>query len=97
MSNMFSGLESLGFKNLKSVDLYEEEEKKEVSVVEEKKPQTTEADILFDKKYTCPCCDTEFISSITSKTNKLSFFNFIPGTRYTSITSTANDYSGHMS
>lgn len=62
MANIFAGLESLGLKVSKNIEVYEEE-KKEVkgSGEGESKPkELSEEDLLFDKSYTCPVCDKEF-------------------------------------
>jgi Uncharacterized protein conserved in bacteria len=71
MGNLFSGLEAFGLDKLKNVDVYANEEtnKKDNSAGVEK-PKVTEADILFDKSFTCPVCDKEFKSK-TVKTGKV--------------------------
>ncbi len=60
---IFSGLESFGLDKLQKIDIYEneknEKEKAKKADVEEK-PQISEADLLFDKSYTCPVCDNLF-------------------------------------
>lgn len=66
MANIFAGLESLGLKVSKNIEVYEEE-KKEVkgSGEGESKPkELSEEDLLFDKSYTCPVCDKEFKSKM---------------------------------
>lgn len=60
---IFSGLESFGLGKLKNIEVYEDEKTKAAKdeggkAVE--KPKVTEADLLFEKSYTCPCCDKEF-------------------------------------
>lgn len=60
---IFSGLENFGLGKLKNIDVYEDEKAKAAKnngVKQEDKPKITEADILFEKSYTCPCCDKEF-------------------------------------
>ena len=54
MGNIFSGLESLGFKDVEKVDVFQENEKGKGAAAsqQEKKPETTEEDLLFDKSYT---------------------------------------------
>ena len=71
MSSIFSGLESLGLKNLGDIKIYEEPEKEEKKkVVEEhKEPVVVESDFLFDKRIQCPVCDKEFYNK-TVKTGK---------------------------
>ncbi len=72
MSNLFSGLESLGLNKLKDVQIFESSpdtaSKKEPS--EDNKPKVTEADYIFDKTFVCPVCDKEFKSK-TVKTGKV--------------------------
>lgn len=66
MGNIFAGLESLGLKVSKNIEVYEEE-KKEVkgsSEGENKPKELSEEDLLFDKHYTCPVCDKEFKSKM---------------------------------
>lgn len=66
MGNLFAGLESLGLNINKEIEVYEEE-KKDVKAEKEKgnKPkELSEEDLLFDKSYTCPVCDTEFKSKM---------------------------------
>lgn len=60
MGNLFTGLDSLGLGNLSSMDVYENEEKKEVKPQAPAKPEINEADLIFDKNYTCPVCEKEF-------------------------------------
>lgn len=60
---IFSGLENFGLGKLKNTKLYEEEKakdngKQEVKQVE--KREVTEAELLFDKTYSCPVCYKEF-------------------------------------
>lgn len=61
---IFSGLEGLGLKNLDSDSLFEEDKKTET---EEKQVKITvksqrelEAELLYDKSFTCPVCDKNF-------------------------------------
>lgn len=65
MAGLLSGLEVFGLKGMDNVsDIYDgekkEEEKKEAEV--KKDPVLIEQDMLFEKSYTCPICDTEFKS-----------------------------------
>lgn len=66
MANIFAGLESLGLKVSKNIEVYEEEKKETKSSGEgESKPkELSEEDLLFDKHYTCPVCDKEFKSKM---------------------------------
>ena len=61
MGNLFTGLDSLGLGNLSSMDVYENEEKKEAKPA---KPEINEADLIFDKNYTCPVCEKEFKAKV---------------------------------
>ena len=70
-SNLFSGLDSLGLGKLSSMDVYEnEDEKKEKAQAVPEKPEINEADLLFDKSFTCPVCDKEFKAK-TIRTGKI--------------------------
>ena len=65
MANIFSGLESFGFKDVGKVDVFQEEtETKHEDEKAEHKKEISEEDLLFDKSYTCPVCDHEFKSKI---------------------------------
>ena len=70
---IFSGLENFGLGKLKNMEVYEDEKAKAVKSSEMKKvekPKASEADILFEKTYTCPCCDKEFKAK-TVRTGKV--------------------------
>lgn len=69
MSDLFSGLEEFGLGGLKDVEVYENEASKAEGNAPVKH-QVTEAEILFDKTYTCPVCDKEFKSK-TVRTGKI--------------------------
>lgn len=63
MSNLFSGLESLGFGNLSGIELFEHKEKeKEKSKKAAEPVEVKEADLIYEKTFTCPVCDKEFKS-----------------------------------
>lgn len=64
MSNIFAGLESLGFKDVGKVDVFQDEEKEKKQAAEnaDQKKEINEEDLIFDKSYTCPVCDNEFKS-----------------------------------
>jgi len=74
MSNLFSGLGKLGLGKLEKMDVFEEkaEEKNIDKKVEE--PKVSEEDLLFDKSYHCPVCDSDFHSKMirTGKVKLLS-------------------------
>lgn len=70
---IFSGLESFGLGKLKNVDIYEKQandEKDGKGSAKTEKKQVTEADILFEKTYNCPVCDSEFKAK-TVRTGKV--------------------------
>ncbi len=67
---IFSGLESFGLSKLKNVDIYENSSSDVNGSKNVEKPKIVEADILFDKTYTCPVCDSEFKSK-TIRTGKV--------------------------
>ena len=69
MSDLFSGLEEFGLGGLKDVEVYENDASKAEGNATVKH-QVTEAEILFDKTYTCPVCDKEFKSK-TVRTGKI--------------------------
>lgn len=63
MSNIFAGLENLGFKDIEKVDVFQDEEKeKKANENADQKKEFNEEDLIFDKSYTCPVCDNEFKS-----------------------------------
>lgn len=70
MDNLFSGLEELGLNNLSNINIYEEKEKEEADNKKDKQNTFSEEDILFDKTYECPVCDSEFKSK-SVKTGRL--------------------------
>ncbi len=71
---IFSGFDKLGLGNIEGEELFEDPKKKEVSVKKEepkKKLQlANEEDYLFDKKYKCPVCDSDFEAK-TVRTGKV--------------------------
>lgn len=61
MGKLFAGLERFGLNNMKDMEVFHEETKKEEEKKQpEVKNEITEADLLFEKTYTCPVCDTTF-------------------------------------
>ncbi len=67
MSNLFSGLESLGLNNLSGMELFEQKEKEKAEQKEREKaesPEAKEAELIFEKSFTCPVCDKEFRSKL---------------------------------
>ncbi len=73
MANLFSGLEAFGLGKMSNLEVYSSEEKQKKpaiggnSVVDK---GIVEADLLFDKSFSCPVCDKEFKSK-TVKTGKV--------------------------
>ncbi len=74
MAGIFSGFEKLGLGNLGKEELFEDPKKKVVEVKNDqpkKKLQlVNEEDYLFDKKYKCPVCESEFEAK-TVRTGKV--------------------------
>jgi uncharacterized protein (DUF2225 family) len=71
MDNLFSGLEEFGLDNLSNINIYDEKEKEESKDSRTKSQNTfSEEDIIFDKTYNCPVCDSEFKSK-SVKTGKV--------------------------
>lgn len=69
---LLSGLESLGLGKMKEKELFEKEEVKVAGASKQPVKQKNEADVLFDKTYTCPVCAKEFTSkTIRVGKNKL--------------------------
>ena len=66
MSGLFAGLEKLGLTNVKNMDVFDKEERKEEEQKEEKKVVHTieEKDMIYDKTFKCPVCDREFKSKV---------------------------------
>ena len=62
--NLFSGIEAFGIEGLDSKNLFAEETKETkeevVEKVPEKTPEEKELEMLLDKTYTCPVCDSSF-------------------------------------
>lgn len=71
MSDIFSGLESMGLGGLSGIDIYDDDKKESGNGGGKKTTEhvVTEADFIFDKKIQCPVCDHEFKSK-TVKTGK---------------------------
>jgi uncharacterized protein (DUF2225 family) len=71
MDNLFSGLEEFGLNNLSNMNIYDEKEKEEDKDSNKiTQPTFSEEDILFDKTYSCPVCDSEFKAK-SVKTGKI--------------------------
>lgn len=74
MGNLFSGLEKLGLGKLEKMDVFEEETEKKAPEGKPAEPKVSEEDLLFDKTYHCPVCDSDFHSKMirTGKVKLLS-------------------------
>ncbi|MGN0131318.1 MAG: DUF2225 domain-containing protein [Lachnospiraceae bacterium] len=63
-NNLLSGLDNLGLGNLKGLEIYNEPHKddKTAATVQNaaKVTELKEEDMVFDKTFTCPVCDSEF-------------------------------------
>ncbi|MCT4598565.1 MAG: DUF2225 domain-containing protein [Vallitalea sp.] len=71
MSDIFSGLEKLGFQNTKEIKLFEEEKKNKTKSVREKQQKMIK-DILYDRKLICPVCGEDInIRSVKAGKAKL--------------------------
>ena len=64
---IFSGLKELGLGDLENSDLFAEEEKVEQQAAEPAQPEET--DYIYEKSFTCPVCDKQFMSRVM-KTGK---------------------------
>jgi len=62
MANIFSGLESLGLGNLSEMKLFDNEKKNadKQNGKGAEQAEVKEADLIFDKTFTCKVCDKEF-------------------------------------
>jgi uncharacterized protein (DUF2225 family) len=78
MAGIFSGLEKLGLGNIGGGDLFEDPKKKEVQVKKEEPKKrlqlVNEEDYLFEKKYKCPVCESDFEAK-TVRTGKVRIKN----------------------
>ncbi|GMQ65099.1 DUF2225 domain-containing protein [Vallitalea maricola] len=62
MSDIFSGLEKLGFNNIKAMDIFEDEKKKRAEMKIKKMSKISAKDLLYDRKVLCPVCGEKFIT-----------------------------------
>ena len=79
MAGIFSGLEKLGLGNIGGGDLFEDPKKKVVDVKKDDAPKkklqlVNEEDYLFEKKYKCPVCESDFEAK-TVRTGKVRIKN----------------------
>ena len=72
--SLFSGLDQFGLGKLEKMDVFEDESKKNSAQGKPAEQKITEEDLLFDKTYSCPVCDSEFHSKMvrTGKVKLLS-------------------------
>lgn len=68
MAGLLSGLAGLGLDNLENIDIFEEP-KKEKEKVQEETPKICEKDLIYDKTFDCPVCNTKFTAKFM-KTGK---------------------------
>lgn len=66
MSDLLSGLASLGLGKLEGMEVFEAEKKPEETSAQVPTPKVVEKDIIYDRGYECPVCDKK----ITAKTVK---------------------------
>ena len=75
---IFSGLEKLGLGNISKEELFEDPKKKQSNVKKaapvKKLQLVNEEDYLFDKKYKCPVCESDFEAK-TVRTGKVRMKN----------------------
>lgn len=66
MSGLLSGLASLGLGNLENAKVFEDPNAKKENAQGEKAetPQIQEKDLLYDKTFECPVCDSKFTSKV---------------------------------
>ena len=62
MAGIFSGLDKFGLGKLSGMNVFEEEKKEKAADGQGKEAvkEISEADLIFDKTFKCPCCDHEF-------------------------------------
>ena len=67
--SMFSGLAGIGLESFVDKKLYEEDSDQKTNINEKVEPQHREEEYLFEKKYICPVCDTQY-KSLTVRAGK---------------------------
>lgn len=73
MSSLFAGLDSFGLGQLENLEVYDkpkDDGKKAQTDEKVVTPKVSEAELLFDKSFTCPVCDKEFKAK-TVKTGRV--------------------------
>lgn len=75
MDNLFAGLEAFGLDKLSGVDIYDNKEKENANTSEGTvKAAFSEADVIYEKAFTCPVCDKEFKAKVV-KSGKIKLEN----------------------
>lgn len=69
MSDLLSGLESMGLGGLEGMNLFDEPKEEESNENENMEPEVVETDFLIEKTFTCPVCSHKF-KSVMPKTGK---------------------------
>lgn len=69
MAGILSGLASLGLGNLENKKIFEKEKKNSEENDKARKMEVEEKDFIYDKKFECPVCDSQFSCKIV-KTGK---------------------------
>lgn len=69
MAGILSGLASLGLGNLENKKVFEKEKKNDTENNKAKKIEVEEKNFIYDKKFECPVCDSQFSCKIV-KTGK---------------------------
>ena len=63
MAGLLSGLAGLGLDNLENLEIYEET-KKETEKAKAEIPKIEEKDLIYDKIFECPVCDSKFPAKV---------------------------------
>lgn len=72
MKNIFEDLKPLGFNDLDKIEIFTKHEEKQKKEQGKNTSKNVAEEILYDKSYVCPVCDTQFKSkSIRSGKNRL--------------------------
>ncbi|MCM1026223.1 MAG: DUF2225 domain-containing protein [Roseburia sp.] len=61
---LLSGLRNLGLGGLEGMNIFEEEEKKVKEAAAAPPPKVEEKDLIYDKSFPCPVCESEFSAKI---------------------------------
>lgn len=62
--SILSGLKGLGLDKLENMDIYEEEKKEQEKPAAAVANKINEKDLIFDKSFVCPVCDSSFSAKI---------------------------------